>query len=539
MSKKFVLPKDGIQGLKENFTSDAISGFLVFLLALPLSLGIAKASDFPPIMGLMTAMIGGLVVSFFAGSRLTIKGPAAGLIVIVAGSVAEFGQGDSVLGWHLALGALMVAGLLQILFGMIRMGSLVDFFPLSAVHGMLAAIGIIIMSKQVHVLLGISPTNAAGKPIVEPMELIAEIPHTLSHIHPNVALIGLLSLAIVFLWPRIKHPLLKKIPAPVVVLAVSIPLAKYLGLGKGQLIHFDQDFIHTLAWNERFDGFQQTGVFIKYVLMFALVGSLESLLTVKAVDMLDPYHRKSNANKDLMAVGIGNVIASLVGGLPMISEVARSSANVSNGAKTRWANFFHGVFIFLFLLMDLQFSDMIPFAALAAMLIGVGFKLASPKEFGRMAKIGPEQLIVFCVTIVVTLMTDLLVGIGVGILVKLVTQHILGVPLKATFQAFVKKDEQSLIVTGAAVFSNWLGIKKHIDSVSTSSEFTMDLSQCNVVDHTVMDNIIHLQNDFENAGGKLQVVGLDTLTPTSKSNHELSTRLREKSNRLDHLGNVK
>lgn len=539
MSKKFVLPKDGIQGLKENFTSDAISGFLVFLLALPLSLGIAKASDFPPIMGLMTAMIGGLVVSFFAGSRLTIKGPAAGLIVIVAGSVAEFGQGDSVLGWHLALGALMVAGLLQILFGMIRMGSLVDFFPLSAVHGMLAAIGIIIMSKQVHVLLGISPTNAAGKPIVEPMELIAEIPHTLSHIHPNVALIGLLSLAIVFLWPRIKHPLLKKIPAPVVVLAVSIPLAKYLGLGKGQLIHFDQDFIHTLAWNERFDGFQQTGVFIKYVLMFALVGSLESLLTVKAVDMLDPYHRKSNANKDLMAVGIGNVIASLVGGLPMISEVARSSANVSNGAKTRWANFFHGVFIFLFLLMDLQFSDMIPFAALAAMLIGVGFKLASPKEFGRMAKIGPEQLIVFCVTIVVTLMTDLLVGIGVGILVKLVTQHILGVPLKATFQAFVKEDEQSLIVTGAAVFSNWLGIKKHIDSVSTSSEFTMDLSQCNVVDHTVMDNIIHLQNDFENAGGKLQVVGLDTLTPTSKSNHELSTRLREKSNRLDHLGNAK
>lgn len=539
MNKKFALPKDGIQGLKENFTSDAISGFLVFLLALPLSLGIAKASDFPPIMGLMTAMIGGLVVSFFAGSRLTIKGPAAGLIVIVAGSVAEFGQGDSILGWHLALGALLVAGLLQILFGMIRMGSLVDFFPLSAVHGMLAAIGIIIMSKQIHVLLGISPTNALGKPIVEPMELIAEIPHTLAHIHPSVALVGLLSLAIVFLWPRIKHPILKKIPAPVVVLAVSIPLAKYLGLGKGQLIHFDQDFIHTLAWNERFEGFKQTGIFIKYVLMFALVGSLESLLTVKAVDMLDPYHRKSNANKDLVAVGIGNVIASLVGGLPMISEVARSSANVSNGAKTRWANFFHGVFILVFLMLDLQFSDLIPFAALAAMLIGVGFKLASPREFGRMAKIGPEQLVVFCVTIIVTLMTDLLVGIGVGILVKLVTQHILGVPLKATFNAYVKEDTNTLTVTGAAVFSNWLGIKKHIDKVNTSTQYTMDLSQCNVVDHTVMDNIIHLQNDFENAGGKLNVIGLDTLTPTSKSNHELSTRLREKSNRLDHLGNVK
>jgi MFS superfamily sulfate permease-like transporter len=353
MNKKTTLPKDGIQGLKENIVADSLSGFLVFLLALPLSLGIAKASDFPPIMGLMTAMVGGLVVSFFAGSRLTIKGPAAGLIVIVAGSVAEFGQGDSILGWHLALGALLVAGLLQVLFGMIRMGSLVDFFPLSAVHGMLAAIGVIIMSKQVHVLLGINPVNELGKPIVEPMELLAEIPHTLMHIDPKVAVVGLLSLLIVFLWPRIKQPLLKKIPAPLVVLTMAIPLAKLLGLGKGHLIHFDQDFIHTLAWNERFDGFQQTGIFIKYVIMFALVGSLESLLTVKAVDMLDPYHRKSNANKDLVAVGIGNVVASLLGGLPMISEVARSSANVSNGAKTRWANFFHGVFILIFLMLDL------------------------------------------------------------------------------------------------------------------------------------------------------------------------------------------
>lgn len=539
MNKKFILPKDGIQGLKENFTSDAISGFLVFLLALPLSLGIAKASDFPPIMGLMTAMIGGLVVSFFAGSKLTIKGPAAGLIVIVAGSVAEFGRGDSLLGWHLALGALLVAGLLQILFGMIRMGSLVDFFPLSAVHGMLAAIGIIIMSKQVHVLLGINPVDEMGKPIVEPMELLAEIPHTFSNINSNVAIIGLLSLAIVFLWPKIKHPTFKMIPAPVVVLAVSIPLAKYMGLGKGQLIHFDQDFIHTLAWNERFDGFQQPGVFFKYVLMFALVGSLESLLTVKAVDMLDPYRRKSNANKDLVAVGIGNVIASLLGGLPMISEVARSSANVSNGAKTRWANFFHGVFILIFLMLDLQFSDLIPFAALAAMLIGVGFKLASPREFGRMAKIGPEQLIVFCTTIAVTIMTDLLVGIGVGIIVKLITQFILGVPLKSTFKAHVKETQGRIAVSGAAVFSNWLGIKKHVDAVKKTDHLLLDLSQCNVVDHTVMDNIIHLRNDFENGGGALEVVGLELLKPTSKSNHDLSTRMRDRENRLDHLGQLK
>jgi MFS superfamily sulfate permease-like transporter len=141
--KKYI-PADGLAGLRENFKTDAISGFIVFLLALPLSLGIAKASEFPPVMGLLTAIIGGIVVSFMMGSRLTIKGPAAGLIVIVAGSVAEFGQGDPILGWKLALGAMVVAGVVQILFGVFKLGKLADFFPLSAIHGMLAAIGIII-----------------------------------------------------------------------------------------------------------------------------------------------------------------------------------------------------------------------------------------------------------------------------------------------------------------------------------------------------------------------------------------------------------
>ena len=539
MKKNIEVPKDGIQGLKENFSGEVLSGFLVFLIALPLSLGIAKASDFPPIMGLMTAMIGGLVVSLFAGSLLTIKGPAAGLIVIVAGSVAEFGKGDPMLGWHLALGALMVAGVVQVLFGLMKMGSVVDFFPLSAVHGMLAAIGIIIMSKQIHILFGISPTNELGKPLVEPLELLAQIPHTLTHIKPEVAVVGLISLFIVLFWSNIKNPFLKKIPAPLVVLTVAIPLAHLLKLDKNQLIHFDQDFSHTLAWNERFDGIKQSGTFIKYVIMFALVGSLESLLTVKAIDMMDPFRRKSNANKDLIAVGAGNIISSMVGGLPMISEVARSSANVNSGAKTRWSNFFHGVFILIFLMLDLQFSDLIPFTALAAMLIGVGFKLASPKEFGRMAKIGPEQLVVFCVTIAVTLATDLLVGIGVGIVVKIITQFILGVPLKSTFHARVVNEKNQIHVVGAAVFSNWLGIKKHIDKINNTEDLILNFSQCNVVDHTVMDNVIHLHSDFDNAGGKLHVVGLEDLLPTSKTNHELSTRKRDKATRLDHLGNSK
>ncbi|MFM7683401.1 MAG: SulP family inorganic anion transporter, partial [Bacteroidota bacterium] len=339
------IPEDGFLGIKENFSSDVVSGFLVFLLALPLSLGIAKASEFPAIYGLITAMIGGVIVSFFAGSKLTIKGPAAGLIVIVAGSVTELGQGNSELGWHLALGAVVIAGAFQVLFGALKLGRLSDFFPLSAVHGMLAAIGIIILSKQIHILVGVNPMTHEGKSMVEPLELLALLSETIPNffLHKEVAIIGIISLIIVFGWPMLKINFLKKVPAPLVVLLVSIPLGMAFGLKNTAdfkpLLTFDKGFFDILGVKASFEGVSQTGTFIKFVVMFALVGSLEALLTVKAIDMMDTFKRKSDYNKDLMAVGLGNIIAGLLGGLPMISEVARSSANVNNGAKTRWANF--------------------------------------------------------------------------------------------------------------------------------------------------------------------------------------------------------
>lgn len=523
-------PQDGLKGLQAHFFNEVGSGFLVFLIALPLSLGIAKASDFPPIMGLITAMIGGVVVSFLSGSLLTIKGPAAGLIVIVASSVQEFGRGDSVLGWHFALGALMVAGGVQILFGLIKMGSLADFFPLSAIHGMLAAIGIGIVAKQFHVLVGVNPVDELGKSINHPLKLLAEIPNSIQQMNVNVATVGFMSLILVLFWGAMsKGQRIAKIPAPLLVLICAVPLAMGLHIQGKYLIQFEQDLINTLAWNERFGGFAQTGVFIKYVFLFAIVGSLESLLTVKAIDSADPYKRKSNANRDLMAVGFGNVITSILGGLPMIAEVARSSANVNHGAKTRWSNFFHGIFILIFLMLNLRFSNLIPYSALAAMLIGVGVKLASPKEFGRMAKIGPEQLLVFCVTIVFTLLTDLLIGIAVGVIVKLIAQFVLGVPLINTFRANVLSEKKALTVFGAAVFSNWLGIKSKLNRIDRSQIFTLDLSHCNVVDHTVMDNLLHLSEEFSNAGGQLLVVGLSDFVSVSKSNHRLSTRTKVKN----------
>ncbi len=546
MKKHNIIPKDGFEGFKQNFSSDAISGFLVFLLALPLSLGIAGASDFPPIYGLVTAMIGGLVVSFIAGSPLTIKGPAAGLIVIVAGAVAELGKGDTELGWKLALGAVVVAGVIQIILGLLKLGSLSDFFPLSAVHGMLAAIGIIIISKQLHILLGFNPVTPEGKPMVEPLELLMELKNTFANFlkHKDVVIVGLVSLGIVFGWPMIPIKAVKKIPSALIVLIVAIPLAMFLHVenvpdvknaagevitkGYQPLLNFKEGFIDIIGVKVSFDGVSQIGTFVKFVIMFALVGSLEALLTVKAIDMLDPYRRKSNSNKDLIAVGIGNIVAGILGGLPMISEVARSSANVSNGGKTRWANFFHGFFILLFLLFAVYFSDLIPKAALAAMLIGVGWKLAHPREFGHMAKIGADQIAVFILTIVFTLATDLLIGIGVGILAKLLLHIARGVSFSSLFNAKSTVEGNVIRVEGAAIFSNFISVKKQILKFPYSKEVVFDVRKCVMVDHSVIETLYHLKEDFKNEGGDLTILGIDEFKNTFGSKHHSATKTKKK-----------
>ncbi|MFM2229519.1 MAG: hypothetical protein RL607_777 [Bacteroidota bacterium] len=525
MSQYKNIPADGLAGLKECFKTDSISGFIVFLLALPLSLGIAKASEFPPLMGLITAIIGGLVVSFLMGSRLTIKGPAAGLIVIVAGAVAEFGGGEQ--GWHLALGAIVVAGIIQILFGVLKFGKLVDFFPLSAIHGMLAAIGLIIIAKQIPVLLDVDPAMTKG---VGPLGLFAKIPEFFAHLDPKATVIGVLSLAIMMGWPYIKNKYIKMIPAPLMVLFVAIPAELMMDFQTTEptyaLVHIG-NLLDNIKVNVDFGGMAQTGLFIKYVIMFALVGTLESLLTVKAIDLMDPFKRKSNANKDLIAVGVGNTLAGILGGLPMISEVARSSANVANGAKTRWANFFHGFFILAFVLLASHLIELIPNTALAAMLITVGIRLAHPKEFVHTFHIGKEQLLIFLITIFFTLYEDLLVGIAAGILLKMIIHAFNGTPLSSFFKAPTEVSfeghEYLVEISKAAVFTNFLGIKRKLEEIPSGFKVTIDLKNTKMVDHSVMESLEHFKHDYESIdGGVVSIIGLEEHQPLSE--HKLAAR---------------
>jgi MFS superfamily sulfate permease-like transporter len=532
--KTLHIPKDGLEGLKQNWRTDIVSGFLIFLIAMPLCLAISKASGFPPIAGIYTAIIGGMIVSFFMGARVTIKGPAAGLIAIAVGAVEELGRGDNMKGYQLTLAVIVIASLIQILFGYLKAGKLGDFFPASAVHGMLAAIGIIIISKQIPVLLGAKPI---GK---EPLELLAEIPYLLSNMNPEVAFIGAVSLVILFLMPLINIKQLKVIPPSMIVLLLAVPLAVYYDFAHEHdysLAHINYHIIpgnllvqlpDTFLGGIQLPDFSEVFslVSIKYIIMFALVGSLESILSAKAIDILDPFKRKSDLNKDLLAVGVGNLAAGAIGGLPMISEIVRSSANINNGAKTRWANFFHGVFLLAFVALASSLIEMIPNAALAAMLIYTGYRLASPREFRKTWSIGWDQLIIFVTTIVMTLATDLLVGIFAGVAAQFIIHLFHGASIrslfKSNFEINLENEEYVVKVKDAAIFSNYLSFKKCLDTIEPGKRVIFNFSEAKIVDHTLLEHLHHFEEDYHSTGGHVVMHGMGK--HKAHSGHPLATR---------------
>ncbi|QDT00240.1 SulP family inorganic anion transporter [Adhaeretor mobilis] len=542
-------PRGDVAGFKQYFKQDVLSGFLVFLIALPLCLGIALACGYPAIAGIFTAIIGAIVATFISDSELTIKGPAAGLIVIAIGCVEAFG-GDGPMGgfseadmsaYKMALAVGVAAAILQIIAGLFRSGILAEFFPLAAVHGMLAAIGVIIMVKQIPIALGVR--GAKG----EPLEMIKEIPHFFKELNPEIALVGGISLLIMFLWPWAKklHPLLKAIPAPMIVLLVAVPLGMLFDLQHTHIYTFHGHKykvgeVYLVTMPDRvfgmfdyitypdFSALKQPTAW-KWVFMFFIIGSLESLLSAKAIDLLDPWKRKTNLNRDLVAVGVGNLACSLVGGLPMISEIVRSKANIDNGARTRFADFWHGIFLLLCVALIPTILHLIPLAALAAMLVYTGFRLAHPTEFLHVLKVGKEQLLIFVVTLVAVLATDLLIGIGIGVAVKMMIHLVNGVPLRSLFKPYLdveNQDGETVIIAAqySAVFSNWILFRKQLVDLGLMQRknVILDLAQTKLVDHSVMEKLHEIQADFTAAELDLQVVGLEH--HHGLSSHELSAQ---------------
>jgi len=545
------VPRGNAKGFFQYMKNDMVSGLLVFLIALPLCVGIALASGFPPLAGIFTAIIGAFLTTFISNSEMTIKGPAAGLIVIVLGCIEEFGGNGTSGGWlpadmtayKAALAVGVVAAVLQILFGLFRAGILGEFFPGTVVHGMLAAIGVIIIAKQIPVALGVTEVKGG------PLSLLRQIPDFIMHANPAIALIGVVSLLIMFVWPLIRSRVswLKPVPAHLIVLLVAVPLGMAVNLKSAHEYEvfntqykLGEQFLVKMP-NEIFGMFKeiQTPDFTvlnqfkawKWILMFFMIGSLESLLSAKAVDLLDPYKRKTNMNRDMLAVGVANLAASMVGGLPMISEIVRSRANIDNGAKTRFADLWHGVFLLLCVGLIPTVLHLIPLAALAAMLVYTGTRLAHPSEFRNVYRIGKEQLLLFVVTLIVVLATDLLIGVAAGILLKMIIHLANGVPLRSFFKAYIEvedvDDKTSLIVAKeSAIFSNWIPFKRQIEDIGLVQKrnLILDLSGATLVDASVMEKLEEMVHDFDQAGLKLELRGLDELRALSPSAHAARKR---------------
>lgn len=547
---KFRKPKAEVAGLFAFLKSDAVSGFLVFLIALPLCLAISKASGFPPIAGIFTAVIGGFITPWLSNSELTIKGPAAGMIVIVLGCVNDFGATGGqnfdadMNAYKCTLAVGVVAAAIQIVLGLCRAGVLGELFPSAAVHGLLAAIGIIIIAKQVPVALG---ESAKG----EPLELLMSLHEKFLHLNPEIATIGAMSLLLLFLLPLVRIRPLKMIPAPLLVLILAIPLANYFDLSHkhvynvfGHQYSVDNTFLVDLPSQlasaitlPNFEALKESKAWY-WIAMFSMIGSLESMLSAKAVDLLDPLKRKTDLNRDLLAVGVANLAASMVGGLPMISEIVRSRANVDNGGRTRLANAFHGLFLITFVALVPQLIEMIPLAALAAMLVYTGFRLAHPREFLHIYKIGREQLVVFVGTIIAVLATDLLIGIFIGVGIKLVIHFINGVPVTSLIipqnDIFeVSATEVTITPRHSAVFSNWILLRRQIEiyGMQQQRQVTVDFSQAKLVDSTVMQKLMDMQTEYREQGLVLEIKGLNDHFVLS--DHPTATRVRGRAGTME------
>lgn len=556
------VPESGLKGLLNNWKSDFLAAISVSLVALPLGLGVAAASGAAPIAGLISAIIGGVVATFFRGSHLAINGPAAGLIAVLLSAIVslEDGSGNTL---NYVLAATCVAGGIQVLMGLLKLGRIADVIPSSVIQGVMVAIGIIIFSTQIHVAMGTQPV---GK---DTISLLREIFVQLPNIHPVIFGMSLVGIIILVVIPKIQSRLLHYFPASLWVLVVSV-IAAYLfdffdphavqlfgrdyPIGPDQLISIPDNLWDAIIYPD-FSRMNDYRFWIA-VMTISLIASIQTLAMAKAVDKLDPYKRKSDLNRDLIGVGLATIISGAIGGLPIITVIVRSTVNINNGAKTKWSNFYHGLLIIVFLFLLAPVIQKIPLAALAAILVYIGFRLAAPSVFRNIYEMGVEQLIFMVVTIGITLYTDLLWGMLGGTIFALLVHMLLSrLPVNEFFRAafanetnvFVNKEgDYSVKVSGVANFLNIPALAGLTQTIPAGANVEIDLSKTRLVGMTFMEYLIDFLKQHRNTGGEVRISGLDAHVSSSTHNRALKislnsfvTKLSHRQKRLKHLAEEK
>lgn len=519
-----VTPAKGLKGFAQNWRNDLIAAFSVSLVALPLSLGIAIAAGVPPMSGIIAVVVGGVITTFLRGSYVAINGPAAGSIAVILGALAALDDGSGrTLNYVMA--AVVVSGVLQVVLGVLRFGKYAEIFPSSVIQGILAAIGVIIFSKQVHVALG-SDTDATST-----IGILLDIPNSVLSLNPFVTIIALISILLLVYHAKISYKLFHFLPAPMWVLVLSIPFAylfnfhephtiAFLGkeyeVGPAFLISLPENLLSSFI----FPDFSRMGdpVFWGAVIPITLITSIETLASAKAVDKLDPYKRVTNLNREWIGVGISTIISGMIGGLPVNTVIVRSSVNINNNAKTRGANFYHGLFILLFILLLSPYIQKVPLAALAAILVFTGYRLASPTIFKHAYEQGVEQLLFLSGTLIITLFSNLLWGIVGGIGLALMVHVLLARLPVSTFLRLVinpgiKVNNQGsgiyeLKMRGVANFLSMLRIKRKVDVIPGQQHVTVNMNDVRLIDLTVLEFLEEFGRKYQDNEGTFEMIGL-------------------------------
>jgi MFS superfamily sulfate permease-like transporter len=491
------------------FKADMLSGMVVFLVALPLCLGIAVASGAPPFAGIITGVIGGIVVGLLSSSNVSVSGPAAGLIAIVVAAITD-------LGYEPFLVAVVIAGLIQLTLGFVKAGSISSYFPTSVIEGMLVAIGIIIIKKEIPHAIGYDKEHEGDffsyELLSEDKGFFTEIIHAFNYAHLGAILITAISIGILVAFNKV--PALKKIkaiPGALVVVVVGIILNEIFKSAGSPLAIVGQEHMVTLptasSFSEffgqfstpDFSAFTNSKVWVVGVTI-AIVASIETLLCLEAGDKMDPMKRYSSANVELKAQGVGNILSGLIGGIPMTSVIVRTSANVNSGAKTKLSAIAHGVFLLLAVVSIPFLLNKIPMACLAAILIMIGLKLASPKVFKHMWHTGKHQFIPFIVTVVAVVLTDLLKGVGIGLAVSIFFILRGNMKLAYFFKKEKHKEGETIYIDLAqeVSFLNKAAVKQTLAHLPSNSKVVIDAANTVYIDYDVLELI----RDFLNFGSK-------------------------------------
>ncbi len=484
---------------------DIPASVVVFFVALPLCLGIALASGAPLFSGIIAGVVGGIVVGSISNSQLGVSGPAAGLTVIVFAAIAQLGS------FEIFLVAVVLAGLIQIALGLAKAGVIGYYFPSSVIKGMLTAIGIIIVLKQIPHAFGYDVDYEGDLAFVQAdgHNTFTELIYMLDAITPGAVVVSLVSLGIIFIWESYLSKVsrvFQLIQGPLVAVVfgifyqvvtkayfpewslspqhlVTVPVAESIG-----------GFVSQFTLPDFTQVFNQNVWIVAFTL--AIVASLESLLSVEATDKLDPYKRTTDTSRELVAQGAGNMVSGLIGGMPVTQVIVRSSANIQSGGRTKLSAITHSVLLLLCVMFIPGILNMVPLAVLAAVLLVVGYKLAKPSMFRQMARLGWSQFLPFMATVVGVVFTDLLKGIGIGMAVAVVI--ILRNSYKNSYFLHRKKsatgpEEVKLTLAEEVVFLNKGSIKNELSRVPKGSKVTIDMSKSVSVDHDVLEII----EDFE------------------------------------------